>query len=262
MDENKRFSFREAITENPVLFQCVGLCSIIAGTSTLKDSLFIAVMIAADLIVTCTLASLFFKKIPRYVRIALYLVIGLAIIYPVLWYIETRTLIEVTLGMRIIIPLIAVNSVTAVHCETYSVKHSVGSALADALSAAFGTALVAVICGTIREIIGKGTVGGYTLDMKFTMSTMSMPFGCLVLLGFLAAIIKALISLNRRSRNVSSETEAPEQPEEIDLGIEQSEAPETVDMIIADYDDIDSILSSTDEFLRSLNGYEDGGDEQ
>ena len=262
MDENKRFSFREAISENPVLFQCVGLCSIIAGTSTLKDSLFIAVMIAADLIVTCTLASLFFKKIPRYVRIALYLVIGLAIIYPVLWYIETRTLIEVTLGMRIIIPLIAVNSVTAVHCETYSVKHSVSSALADALSAAFGTALVAVICGTIREIIGKGTVGGYTLDMKFTMSTMSMPFGCLVLLGFLAAIIKALISLNRRSRNVSSETEAPEQPEEIDLGIEQSEAPETVDMIIADYDDIDSILSSTDEFLRSLNGYEDGGDEQ
>lgn len=260
MDDNKRFSFKEAITENPVLFQCVGLCSIIAGTSTLKDSLFIAVLIAADLIITCTLASALFKRMPRYVRIALYLVIGLAIIYPVLWYIENRTLIEVTLGMRIIIPLIAVNSVTAVHCETYSVKHSVGSAFADALSASFGTAIVAIICGIIREIIGKGSIGGYALDMKFTMSTMSMPFGCLVLLGFLAAIIKALVSVSGRSRSASTDSNAPEQPEEIDLGIEQTDAPEAVDMIIADYDDIDSILSSTDEFLRSLNGYNQGGD--
>ena len=260
MNENKRFSLREAIVDNPVLFQCVGLCSIIAGTSTLKDSLFIAVLLAADIIITCTIASLLFKKIPRYVRIAFYLVIGLAIIYPVLWYVENRTLIDVSLGMRIIIPLIAVNSITAVHCETYSVKNNVGSALSDALSAAFGTALIAVICGIIREIIGKGTIGGYALDLKFTMNTMSMPFGCLVLLGFLAAIIKALISLGRRGRSTVSDADAPEQPEEIDLGLEQSEIPEAVDMIIADYDDIDSILSSTDEFLRSLNGYSDGGD--
>ena len=254
---------RGALLNNPVLFQCVGLCSVIAGTATLKDSLFIAVLLAADLIITCVIASALLKKIPRYVRIAIYLMIGIAVIYPVLHYIEEKTLIEITLGMRIIIPLIAVNSVTAVHCETFAVKNSVKSAFLDALAAAVGTGAVAVICGIIREVIGKGTVGGYELNMKFTMSTMSMPFGCLVLLGFLAAFIKAGVRFSQRNPGSRSEEDGPDRPEEISLDIGSDDEPEAVEMIIADYDDIDNILSSTDEFLKSLTGYPgdvNGGD--
>lgn len=249
-----------AIRNNPVLFQCAGLCPVIAGTATLKDSLFIAAVLSIDLIISAFLASALMKRIPRYIRIAVYLVLGLAIVYPILWFIENRTLLEITLGIRIIIPLIAVNSLTAMHCETYSVKHHVGDSSITAVCAALGASGVIVICGILREIIGKGSIGGYSLEMDTTLETMSMPFGCLILLGFLAALLKSF--QRAPSRYVSDNTDSPLQPEEIALDIEHEEPPESVDLVIADYEEIDSILSSTDEFLKSLTSSSDewGGD--
>ena len=251
-----------AIRNNPVLFQCAGLCPVIAGTSTLKDSLFIAAVLSIDLVLSAIVASALLKKIPRYIRIAVYLVLGLAIVYPILWFIENRTLVEITLGIRIIIPIIAVNSLTAMHCETYSVKHPAGDSFITSLCATLGASGVIVICGILREIIGKGSIGGYSLDMNTTLETMSMPFGCLIVLGFLAALLKSF----RRTpvRYNSDNTDNPLQPEEIALDIEHEEPPESVDLVIADYEEIDSILSSTDEFLKSLTSSSEewGGDRE
>lgn len=265
MNENASFGKRmlnTAFKNNPVLFQCAGLCPVIAGTSTLKDSLFISAVLSIDLILSAIIASALLKKIPRYIRIAVYLVLGLAIIYPVLWFIENKTLVEITLGIRIIIPLIAVNSLTAMHCETYSVKHKTGDSLVSSVCTAIGASAVIIICGILREIIGKGSIAGYPLEIKTTLVTMSMPFGCLIVLGFMAAVLKAL----QRSpgRYESSGDDSPLHPEEIALDIEQEEAPESVDLVIADYEEIDSILSSTDVFLKSLTGPsgESGGDDE
>lgn len=250
-----------AVFNNPVLFKCAGLCPVIAGTVTLKDSVFVAFVLALDLIITSIAASSLLKKVPRYIRIAVYLVLGLAIIYPIIWFIENKTLVEITLGIRIIIPLIAVNSLTAMHCETYSVKHSLFNSLLTSVSVSLGASAVIILCGILREVIGKGSIGGYSLEMNTSLISMSMPFGCLVLLGFMAAILKTVQRiLNKTDKNTE---ENPLRPEEIVLDIERDEVPETVDLVIADYDEIDSILSSTDEFLKSLtdSGNEWGGDD-
>ncbi len=256
-DKNKSF-LTGSVLNNPVLFQCVGICTAVAGTSALKDAFFISVVLAADLIVCCFIASAFLKKVPRYIRIAVYLVIGLAgICCPVLWFIENRTFIELSLGMKIILPLTAVNSVTAVHCETYAVKHDVRSAVNDALSAALGTSAVLIICGIIREIIGSGSIAGTKLS-SFRISGFAMPFGCLILLGFFASFLKLIF--RTPSRRKPDTAHAERQPLETDIGVETEEIPEQVELNIADYDDIDRILSSTDEFLKSLTG--GGGDSE
>ena len=83
------------------------------------------------------------------------------------------------------------------------------------------------------------------------------------LLGFLAAFIKAGVRFSQRNPGPRSEEDGPDRPEEISLDIGSEDEPEAVEMIIADYDDIDNILSSTDEFLKSLTGYPgdvNGGD--
>jgi electron transport complex protein RnfE len=250
-----RSFFVTAVKNNPVLFQCAGLCPAIAGTSSVKDSIFVAAVLSLDLVLTALIACTVLRKIPRYIRIAVYLVLGLAIIYPILWYIENRTLVEITLGIRIILPLISVNSLTAMHCETFSVKHKVGISFINAVCAAIGSSIVIVICGILREIIGKGSVAGYSLDINTTLKTMTMPFGCLILLGFLAAFLKTVQKSPAKTVNTGSD--GPVHPEEIALDIEQDEAPETVELVFDDYEEIDLILSSTDEFLKSLTGSPD-----
>lgn len=198
MNNSQNPSFKDvfikgALIFNPVLIQLVGLCPVIAASTTLKSSFLLSIAMCAELIVTCVIASALFKKIPRWIRMALYLAVGLILICPVLWYIETRSLIDLSLGMKIYIPLIAINSVTAVHCEQVSVKSSVKLAFYDAAAVGIGTAAVFVVVGSLREIFGTSSLGGIDIGLPIEFKGMLLPFGCLVILGFLAAALRAFL---------------------------------------------------------------------
>lgn len=183
-----------AVIYNPVLIQLVGLCPVVAASTTLARAAMLSAVLCIQLIVTCTVASALFKNIPRWVRVLLYLIIGTAIICPLLWYIEAFSLINLSLGMKIYIPLIAVNSMTAVHCEQFSVKNSVKLSLYDAAAAGFGASIIILIVGAVRELLGNSAIGGMQVNLPITFKGMALPFGCLILLGFMAAGLKAFVS--------------------------------------------------------------------
>ena len=196
---NSNVSFKDmlvkgAVIFNPVLIQLVGLCPLVAASTTLSTSVVLSIALCVDLILTCVIASALFKKIPRWVRVALYLIIGLALVCPVLWYIETFTLINLSLGLKIYLPLLAINSVTAVHCEQFAIKNEVKPAFYDACTVGIGGSIVCILVGTVREIFGLGSLAGVKLDLPVTFRGMALPFGCLVLLGFMAAGLKAFIA--------------------------------------------------------------------
>ena len=196
---NNNVSFKDmlvkgAVIFNPVLIQLVGLCPVVAASTTLSTSVVLSAALCVDLIFTCVIASALFKKIPRWVRVALYLIIGLALVCPVLWYIETFTLINLSLGMKIYLPILAINSVTAVHCEQFAVKNDVKPAFYDACAVGIGGSVVCILVGTIREIFGLGSLAGIKLDLPVTFRGMALPFGCLILLGFMAAGLKTFIA--------------------------------------------------------------------
>ena len=111
-----------------------------------------------------------------------------------LWIVETKTLITLSLGMKIYIPLIAVNSVTAVHCEQFSVKNSVKLAVYDAAAVGIGSSIVLILVGALRELLGASSLGGVTLDLPVAFKGMLLPFGGLVILGFVAAALRAFIA--------------------------------------------------------------------
>lgn len=179
---------------NPVLIQLVGLCPVVAASTTLARAAMLSAVLCIELIVTCVIASALFKSIPRWVRVPLYLIIGTAIICPILWYIETRSLINLSLGMKIYIPLIAVNSMTAVHCEQFSVKNSVRHSFYDAAAAGIGASIIFIIVGAVRELLGSSSIGGMQVNLPITLKGMALPFGCLILLGFLAAALKSFVA--------------------------------------------------------------------
>ena len=253
-------------SNNPVLLQCVGLCPVIAASSSFRDALFLSAALVADLIITCFIASACLKKVPRFLRVVIYMIIGLGLICPAIYFIETKTLIELNLGIRIYLPLIAVNSVTAVHCETFSVKHSVSAAVKDAVAAATGVAAVMLICGVIREAIAIKPLG-----VSVAVNTISMPFGCLITLGFLAAILNASLSLAQRQKKTEEES-----PEEVDMDLDfvsveenpaqvekETDEAVSVDLGLSDDDDEYSyLLASVDDLIASFDTDNNGGEEK
>jgi Na+-transporting NADH:ubiquinone oxidoreductase subunit D len=213
---NNNVSFKDmlikgAVIFNPVLIQLVGLCPVVAASTTFSTSVVLSAALCLDLILTCVIASALFKKIPRWVRVALYLIIGLALVCPILWYIETFTLINLGLGLKIYLPLLAINSATAVHCEQFAVKNDVKPAFYDACAVGIGGSVVCILVGTVREIFGLGSLAGVKLDLPVTFRGMALPFGCLVLLGFLAAGLKAFIAY--KYPNYLEESEPDTAPE-------------------------------------------------
>ncbi len=183
-----------AVIYNPVLIQLVGLCPVVAASTTLARAAMLSAVMCIELIITCVVASAFLKKVSRWVRVPLYLAIGMALICPILWYIETKTLINLSLGMKIYIPLIAVNSVTAVHCEQFAVKNDVKLAFYDAAAVGIGTSVIFIIIGAIRELLSSSDIGGISVNLPITFKGMALPFGCLILLGFMAAGLKAFVA--------------------------------------------------------------------
>ena len=223
---NNNISFKDmlikgAVIFNPVLIQLVGLCPIVAASTTLSSAIMLSAVLCVDLTITCVIASAFFKKIPRWVRVALYLLIGLALICPVLWVIETKTLVNLSLGIKIYLPLIAINSVTAVHCEQFAVKNDIKPAFFDAAAVGIGGSVICIAVGTIREIFGSGALAGVKLELPVIFKGMALPFGCLLLLGFMAAALKAFIAhkypqyLEESEPDVKPDVIGRPQPEEI-----------------------------------------------
>lgn len=190
--KNFRMIRTSAVIRNPLLLEAVGLCPVVAIATTLKSALFLALVTAVELIICEVLASRFLKNVKRYIRVAIYFFVGMVIVYPIM-YLVTRFIPSLSLEFGIFLPLMAVNSLLALHCERVAVKRTVKDSFLDAVSVSVSYGAVAVLAGLLREILGNGTLGGAQLHLPVTFSAMLTPFGGLLILGFSAAALKGYI---------------------------------------------------------------------
>ena len=209
MSSGRKYSFSDALfsstfIHNPVLIQAAGLCAIVAGATTLKTAVLLAAAFFPVLIITQVFACLALKKVPRWIRVAIYLLIGTAIIAGIIYAIDTF-MPEISLGAGIYLALTAANSIIALHCEKLAVKTDLRHAFFDSVATALGYAAVIIPVGALREMIGSSTIWGANIKIPMTYPAILMPLGGFLVLAFFAAALKALI--NKRFPEHSAETE-------------------------------------------------------
>jgi len=181
-----------ALLDNPVLVQAVGLTPVIIVTASLRASLWVALLTAIHLISCEFIASMWLKKLPDWLRIAVYFSIGLAIVLPAGLLFELRDNIELT-TLRAILPMLAVSTLSAARCERFAIFNSVGASLRDALANSAGFAAVIILMGVIREGLGHGALFGWEFSSVMQIRGFWMPFGGFLLLGALAAALKIVL---------------------------------------------------------------------
>lgn len=209
MSSGRKYSFSDALfsstfIHNPVLIQAAGLCAIVAVATTLKTAVLLAAAFFPVLIITQVFACLALKKVPRWIRVAIYLLIGTAIIAGIIYAIDTF-MPEISLGAGIYLALTAANSIIALHCEKLAVKTDLRHAFFDSVATALGYVAVIIPVGALREMIGSSTIWGANIKVPMTYPAILMPFGGFLVLAFFAAALKALI--NKRFPEHSAETE-------------------------------------------------------
>jgi electron transport complex protein RnfE len=180
-----RTLFRGVWRENPVIIQMLGLCPALAVTNTVANSL---AMGAATLFVL-TGSSLFVSTLKRFipheVRISTYILIIATFVT-----IVDMSLAAWTPGLHkalgAYIALIVVNCMILGRQESFASKQSVARALLDALGTGTGFVVALVMMGSVREILGSGSLLGIPLfgDRFEPWLVMVLPPGGFLVLGF------------------------------------------------------------------------------
>jgi Na+-translocating ferredoxin:NAD+ oxidoreductase subunit E len=180
------------LVHNPVLVELIGICPVVAAAVSLRAAVLLSCVSSLILIISQVVASAFLKKIVRWVRVAVYLLIGLAVAGPAMWLLEKYDIgVRITVG--IYLPLLAANSLAALRCEKIAVRSSVAHSFWDAAAAGIGYSAVLLIAGLFRELLGSGTILDKPVNFLPAAPGLLMPFGGFLVLGFMAAALKALV---------------------------------------------------------------------
>lgn len=159
-------SIRKALwDENPGLVQLLGLCPLLAVTSTFVNGLglgvaTIVVLTCSNILVSATRRWLRSEiRIPTYVLIIASLVTCMELLFEAFFPALDRSL-------GIFIPLIVTNCAILARAEVFASKNRILPSMIDGIGMGLGFGLLLCAIGAFREFIGHGTVLS-RLDMLF-----------------------------------------------------------------------------------------------
>lgn len=148
--------------ENPVFVMLLGLCPSLAVTNSAINAIAMGLATTFVLVGSGTLVSLMRNVIPKQVRIASYIVIIATFVTIVDYAIQAISL-DLYNALGAFIQLIVVNCVILGRAEAYASKQRLGAAVVNALGMGSGFTFALLCMGSVREILGAGSLFGVQL---------------------------------------------------------------------------------------------------
>ena len=179
MNVKKQFS-EGLITQNPALVQLLGMCPLLAITTSLFNGLGMGVMVIA--VLTCS--NIVIKGFVP----------------------------SLSSSLGLFIPLIVVNCVVLGRAEGFASKNSIGASALDGIFQGIGYTVALVIMCVIREFLGAGTFGAGLLNngagfqilpTNVVALGMVLPVGGFLTLGIVIAVVQYFMSKPKKNKEVA-----------------------------------------------------------
>jgi len=191
---------------NPGLVQFLGLCPLLAVSNTLINGLGLGIATLLVLTASNLLVSLNRRWIPTDVRLPVFVLIIASLVTAV--ELLTKALFfDLYLSLGIFIPLIVTNCAILGRAEAFASRNGLVASLIDGLAMGTGFALLLVVLGGMRELIGRGSLlhgaeqlfGTQAADWEITVFAEAeglllavLPPGAFIALALLVALKNAL----------------------------------------------------------------------
>ena len=179
------------IKENPVFTLLLGLCPTLAVTSSAFNGFGMGIATTFVLICSNVVVSLVKNFIPDKVRIPSFIVIiaSFVTIVELLMQGYAPSLFK---ALGIFIPLIVVNCLVLGRAEGFASKQSFVSSLVDGLGMGLGFTFALTLLGAIREMLGNGSIFGYSFVEGDTILLFILQPGAFIVLGYLIAFFNRI----------------------------------------------------------------------
>ena len=148
--------------ENPVFVMLLGMCPVLAVTNSAINALAMGLATTFVLLCSSSLVSLFRKLIPKQVRIATYIVIIATFVTIVDYSIQAISL-DLYNALGAFIQLIVVNCIILGRAEAYASKQRLSATIVNGLGMGVGFTIALLCLGSVREILGAGSLFGFPL---------------------------------------------------------------------------------------------------
>ena len=197
--KNKEILFNPFSKNNPVIVQILGICSVLAVTAKLEPAIVMGISVIAVLAFSNVIISLIRNTIPNSIRIIVQLVDVAALVIIVDQILKAYTY-EVSKSLSVFIGLIITNCILMGRLEAFALNNKAWPSFLDGVGNGIGYAIILVVVGFFRELLGSGSLLGYKVLPQWLYEMGYMDNG-LMILPPMALITVACIIWVHRSRN-------------------------------------------------------------
>ena len=180
------------IKENPTFVLLLGMCPTLATTTSATNGMSMGLATMFVLICSNFVISLIKNVVPDMVRIPVFVVV-IAAFVSILQMLMEAYMPSINKSLGIYIPLIVVNCIILGRAEAFACKNNPLASICDGIGMGLGFTLALTLLGSVRELIGAGTLFGMTLlPETCNVLLFVLPPGAFITLGYLIAIVNTL----------------------------------------------------------------------
>ena len=185
--------------DNPILVQVLGICSALAVTSQLKPAIVMGLAVTVITAFSNVIISIIRNTIPQRIRIIVQLVVVAALVTIVSQVLKAYVY-DVSVELSVYVGLIITNCILMGRLEAFAMMNKPWPSFLDGVGNGLGYALILVIVGAVRELLGRGSLLGFQIipegayDFGYVNNgMMTMPAMALILLGCVIWVHRAFI---------------------------------------------------------------------
>ena len=197
--QNKEAFIKPLNGDNPVLVQVLGICSALAVTSQLKPAIVMGLAVTIITAFSNVIISIIRNTIPQRIRIIVQLVVVAALVTIVSQVLKAFAY-DVSVQLSVYVGLIITNCILMGRLEAFAMMNKPWPSFLDGVGIGLGYALILVIVGAVRELLGRGSLLGFQLIPEGAYNfgyvnngLMTMPAMALILVGCVIWVHRAFI---------------------------------------------------------------------
>jgi Na+-transporting NADH:ubiquinone oxidoreductase subunit D len=210
----KSYKYRQVVKENvginnPVFVQILGICSTLAVTNVLKNT----VVMCAGLVFVTGLSNLTVSILRKYIPGRIRMMVETLIIaaYVIIVDVVLKAFIpDISRQLGPYVGLIITNCIIMGRAEAFALSNPPGLSLVDGLSSGLGYSYVLLIIAFLRELLGSGSIWGFRVlgEWWTNWNIMIMAPGAFFMLALFIWVVKGSFMKDKQASAAAPQTAA------------------------------------------------------
>jgi len=178
--ETKKIILDPLVDNNPIGLQVLGVCSALAVTTNLGTALVMSLALTSVVAFSNLSISMIRNHVPSAIRIIVQMTI-IASLVIVVDQVLKAYVYDLSKQLSVFVGLIITNCIVMGRAEAFAMKNPPGLSFLDGIGNGLGYALILMVVGTCRELLGSGKLFGVEILSTVNDGGWYVPNGLMLL---------------------------------------------------------------------------------